>query len=425
MSFELGDAAKLTPPFRLVAAYFITSVIFFVLGTFLTFVNFQDFQEFYFQPHILAVTHTLALGWITMIISGAVYQLIPVVFRIRIFSIYMAYIQYFLLTGGAIGMIYGFYEFNIGVGFIVFALMAYTAIVIFVFNVVMTLLNINEWNITGYHFFTSMIFLFTAVSIGLLLALNLRYGFLMVNHLEILKIHAHLAIAGFVMMVIFGSVYQLIPMFALSYDFSRLPGMIAYFLIVIGLVGYGTAITFGDNTGLAGIFSIITALGMFSFLYQVTVILKHRVRRKLDAGLKQTVISFIFLGLSSLMYVTSSLSNQLPGVTPYAAASATAFLIIFGFIGSIILGQMLKIGPFLVWLRKYSAKVGIADVPSLHEMVNQKLAYLQLFLWTLAVPVATIGILISSQQLLFAGTAVMFVSSVIFSIVQYKVFVRS
>ena len=422
MSFQPGDAAKLTPPFKLVATYFITSLIFFVAGVFLTFINFRDFQGFYFQPHILAITHALALGWITMIISGAMYQLIPVVFRVRVFSISLAYVQYFALTLGAIGMIFSFYAFNIGSGFVTHAAAAYLGIVIFVFNIFATFTRVKEWNITALYLLTAMVFLFIAVSVGLILVLNLQFGFLMINHLEILKVHAHIAIVGFVTMVIFGATYQLIPMFSLSYDFSRWSGWLAYFLIVLGLVAYGVSITFGDNTKLADMFSLVMAAGIFAFLVQVAIILKKRVRRKLDAGLTQTVVSFVYLGLASLIVVMSILSNPWGEIPTSNIALAAGFFIFYGYIGSLILGQMLKIGPFLVWLHKYSDKVGIAEVPSLHDMVDQRLAYLQLFLWSAAVPVATVAIILSGMTVFFAACAAMMLSAIIFVFVQYKVF---
>jgi hypothetical protein len=424
MSFQFGDAAKLTPPFRLVATYFVTSLAFFLAGVFLTLINYTDFQEFYFQPHILAITHTLALGWITMIISGAMYQLIPVVFRVRVFSITLAYFQYYVLTVGAIGMIYGFYKFNISMGFVVFASLAYLGVVTFVLNVLMSMTKVKEWNITGVHFITAMIFLFIAVSVGLILALNLQFGFLMVNHLEILKVHAHIAIVGFVTLVIFGAVYQLVPMFSLSYDFPKLFGWIAYILIVSGLTAYGILITFWDNTKLADLSSLVMAAGIFAFLFQVAIILKKRVRRKLDAGLKQTVVSFGYLGLATAIVVISIVWNLWKDIPRSNVALAVSFFIFFGYIGSLILGQMLKIGPFLVWLRKYSDKVGISDVPSLHEMVDQRLAYLQLFLWSTAVPVATLAIVLSDMPILFAGCAAMMLSAIIFVFVQYKIFRR-
>ncbi len=40
----------------------------------------------YYHPHVLALTHTVTLGWITLTIIGASYQLIPIVIERPIWS---------------------------------------------------------------------------------------------------------------------------------------------------------------------------------------------------------------------------------------------------------------------------------------------------------------------------------------------------
>jgi len=40
----------------------------------------------YYHPRVLALTHTVTLGWITMSILGASYQLIPVVLERSLWS---------------------------------------------------------------------------------------------------------------------------------------------------------------------------------------------------------------------------------------------------------------------------------------------------------------------------------------------------
>jgi len=37
--------------------------------------------SYHYGPHVLAVTHLFTLGWITTIIMGAMYQLVPVALR--------------------------------------------------------------------------------------------------------------------------------------------------------------------------------------------------------------------------------------------------------------------------------------------------------------------------------------------------------
>ncbi|MBU0696487.1 MAG: cytochrome C oxidase subunit I, partial [Bacteroidetes bacterium] len=46
----------------------------------------NDLGGHYFQPHLLAITHTAALGWGTVIIFGACYQLVPVILETELYS---------------------------------------------------------------------------------------------------------------------------------------------------------------------------------------------------------------------------------------------------------------------------------------------------------------------------------------------------
>ena len=62
-----------SPPFKIVAKYFISAIISFVLLTFLLVVSYDSFGGHHFQPRVLALTHIATLGWITMIIFGALF----------------------------------------------------------------------------------------------------------------------------------------------------------------------------------------------------------------------------------------------------------------------------------------------------------------------------------------------------------------
>ena len=45
-----------------------------------------DLASHYYQPRVLALTHTVTLGWITLAIMGASYQLIPIVLERPVWS---------------------------------------------------------------------------------------------------------------------------------------------------------------------------------------------------------------------------------------------------------------------------------------------------------------------------------------------------
>src|SRR5512134_2029168 len=59
----------------------------------------------YYHPRVLALTHTVALGWITMSILGASYQLIPIVLERPLWSERLARRQLWVLLLGVSGMV--------------------------------------------------------------------------------------------------------------------------------------------------------------------------------------------------------------------------------------------------------------------------------------------------------------------------------
>ena len=58
----------------------------FLFATFLILRNIPAFTKNYFNPHTLAITHIMALGWGTMMILGASHQLVPVLIEGKLYS---------------------------------------------------------------------------------------------------------------------------------------------------------------------------------------------------------------------------------------------------------------------------------------------------------------------------------------------------
>ena len=63
-----------------------------------------DLAGHYYHPRILALTHTVTLGWITLTIMGASYQIIPVVLGRPLWSERLAWWQYGAFVTGVIGL---------------------------------------------------------------------------------------------------------------------------------------------------------------------------------------------------------------------------------------------------------------------------------------------------------------------------------
>lgn len=412
-------ASAYSPPFRIVAKYFIAAIVSFVLMNFMLMINYNDVNGHHFQPKILSITHIATLGFITMIIFGAMFQLVPVVLEVKLFSTILAEIQFWIYTFGVIGLVYKFWYFGSGLSFTLPAIFLNIAMFIFAFNIIASMIKVKNWNMTGTFLAAAIFWLIVTAIAGILLAVNLDHPYIKINHLQYLKLHANVAFIGWVTMVIMGVSFKLIPMFTLSHGYELTLAKWAFALINFGLLGINWIMHYADTGTYNSIFGIAITVGLILYLIQIYIIFKKRVRRKLDIGLKFSAVSFSMSGLSTLLGF-SFLFIEYENIANLTLVYG--FMIIVAYISTLIVGQMYKIVPFLVWYHKYSSKVGMEKVPMLKDMFNENLAELNLYLMLVGIIISILCFLSQINILLLIGFVLLFISSVIFSYNMIKVF---
>lgn len=116
-------------------------------------------------------------------------------------------------------------------------------------------------------------------------------------------------------------------------------------------------LAFGEGLGYL---LLLLAYGLA--LYDAYRILKNRMKRALDIGVRHYLAGLFFLGLALL---------ALP-FHPVAAALWFAL----GFVGLVVTGMLYKILPFLVWTHRYAKRAGKEKVPLLKEMLPEGAGYL-------------------------------------------------
>ncbi len=405
-------ATAYAPPFKIVAKYFIAAIIDFVILNFLLMLNYKDITGFYFQAKILAITHLLTLGWISMTIFGAMFQLVPVVLETKLFSEKLADIQFWIFILGVIGLATGFWNFDTGLHLNVSAILLNIAILIFAINMIGTFIYVKKWNITGWYLIAAVIYLTITAVAGFLLTYNLWHPYISISHLQYLKLHAEVAVIGWVTMVVMGVSYKLIPMFTLSHGYSMKSSKWAFWLVNIGLVGINTFFHFENNMIEILVSSLFIAAGITFFLFQVYLIYKNRLRKKRDIGIKYSVFSFYMLAIVTLFGLVFSFID-LSGIPNIYLIFG--YLVFFGYLSMLIVGQMYKIVPFLAWYHKYSSKVGLEPVPMLKDMFNEKYALTSYYLMATAIIATTASFIFNSQIALLFSFGLMFLGSLIFA----------
>src|SRR5215831_14985578 len=107
-----NDLSK-TTTHKVVLPFYMYAALAFLVATALLFTSSETFTQHYFQPHTLAITHTMALGWGTMIILGASHQLLPVLIEGKLYSNLLAYLSFAFAAIGIPMLVCAFYTFNL------------------------------------------------------------------------------------------------------------------------------------------------------------------------------------------------------------------------------------------------------------------------------------------------------------------------
>jgi hypothetical protein len=417
---KAGIATQMSPSFGMVSKYFAAAIFSFLILNFLLLMNYDKVLGHHFQPVILGLVHVAALGWISMVIFGALFQLIPVVLEVKLYSELFAKIQFWLFAVGTVGLVHSFWNINFGIHLTVYSSILMLAVLFFVLNIFLTLLKVKTWNLTSSYITAAVVYLFLTALLGLLLSINLGYPFIPMNHLLLLKAHAHTGFIGWVSMIIIGVALKLLPMFSLSHKYSLLPVRITFPLLNIGLIGLTIQFAFEISSLLFYLSAASVIISFLLFLLQVYFILKNRIRKAMDTGMKFSVISFAGLFVTLLVGLSLIFIDDL--IIKTSLISVYGFMILFGFISLLIKAQLYKIFPFLVWFNKYSSLVGIKPVPMLKDMVNEKRADAGFLIMILGIFIAAAGLLLSEPLFLLAAFSLTFLSSLIFTYNMIKIY---
>ncbi len=397
-------ATEMAPPFNLVAHYMIAGAFFYIVTSFVLPFYADELGGYFVSSTIASLSHLYLLGFVMMIIFGAMYQLVPVILEIPLFSKDFAYIQFYLYVVGLGLMAYAFAHeemlFLLPYG----SLLVYISMLIFTVNIFLTYRNIEEWSISAKYIFVSNIFLLIAVTLGLIAALNLFYGFLESDLLQIVRAHMAGVLVGYVMMTIMGVSLILIPMFSLSHGFDEKPIDRGFYFVTAG-VGLYIFGAFEDIFWIeaAGVAGMLISLGLFA--RQMWIIFTKRIRKQNDFWAKNMIASFVFFIVSIVVFVLSYLFEWT------ALGMFGGYLFFFGFLATIIIGHIYKILPFLVWYQRYSPLVGKQKVPMLNDMVVEKVADWQFWITLAGTVVSSFGVLFANSVLFIGGTVVMALSA--------------
>jgi len=396
------------PPLKLIAPFFKWGVIFYLLSM-LALLFFEPTFA-YQQMDIAGWMHLFLLGFVMMIIFGAMAQLVPVVLEVGHVVVDVYYVILPLLGLGVTVMVSGFWFLPALLPY--GGLLVLVAMLIFAFENIATLLKTEIRTLTVDTVAWSNGYLLLGILTGFAIALGLS-GDLSIDVSLMLKAHVYAVLGGYVLLTIIGLSLILIPMFSLAHGFDETSINRAFKLVVLG-VGL---VFIGALLGLEWFMMIgylITFAGTLFYIWQIYIIAMLTVRKELDVWAKSMIFAFGSLIFSMMTGAVALVTND------QSMLHATVWFFLLGFVSSMITGHLYKIVPFLVWFERFAPLVGKEKVPMLHEMYSKEGANLMFLFTASGVILGGFGLLFESDILFKAGGSFLFTGAIFLYITMKK-----
>ncbi len=407
------------PSLGVVAPHFVFAGIAFIISSVLLLFGDQYLTGHYFEGHVLAITHMMALGWGVMIIMGALYQLIPVIYEVGLFSENLAKFTFVLFGSSLLYMVYAFWTNEFIAVMPHLSILIFIAILLFFINVIGSTIRSKKRSMQSYYIWASMFWLFMTALFGLLISLNYKYNFLSHTHLEMLRMHANMGLLGWFLSLVIGNGSLLLPMFFVSHQLNENYMKWSFYSLQTGLVALILNFYYLNIDVLMVVSWVLIVVGIVFFALYARQSYQKRMRKKLDVGMKQSVLSVLFLLAPILIGTITFFMRGSAYIMRFEILYVFSFL--FMFISAIILGQTYKTIPFIIWLDRYQKYVGKTKTPLPRELYSEKIGNIHFYTYIISIVAFIVGILSAQEIIIKIGSVFMLFTAIAYNVNLFKI----
>ncbi len=363
------------PPISVPFRYFISAAIFLMLTSFLILFSDEAAWLSRWHPTMLAITHLFTLGFISMVMMGAIYQFLPVIGGVGIANVrIVATISHALHTIGTLALSWSFIFPNTVISVIAMLTLGtgFTFYICAVANVLIKKLSQGQ-TIIGMRL--AMLSLVVVVLLGILFLAQksvvpyIELG--AISDKNFTDIHALLGGFGWAGVLILAVSLQIIPMFHVTPSF---PKLLAKYMPVALIILLSLLFVFKPSSTSGQV--VIAVLLTIYAIYNLTFLqlFKQRKRKVADTSIQFWQFAGIsFIALTCLYLLPDALFLQLFSGNKALLLSA---IFIYFFLVSIIEAMLLKITPFLTYTHLQSLCLSnftaMAHLPHMHELLLKK-----------------------------------------------------
>jgi hypothetical protein len=302
-----------------------------------------DIETFFYQPRVLAVTHTFTLGWISLAIIGVLYRFVPALTKQAVRRPWLARVQVATFLVGASGLVSHFWIGHLSglawsAGVLVLSIMLLLGLLL------PLLLRAPSCDATVIGIMVALLLFLGVATLGLLYAIDKVHPFLGGSVLSNIAAHAHLAVLGWVTLMICAVSYRMVAAFVLPEQVLPAPALRQIVSLSVLVPALVVAILLRSR--------LVTPLALLtagSLVWYASIILRLlRTRRMaIDWSMRHVQVALVHLGAAAACGLVFVLGVDVGSSFGAHLAVAYGVFGLFGWVSNFILGMGTRLAPGL------------------------------------------------------------------------------
>lgn len=374
-----GLSLEQAPPISLSFRFFLSAPLFLLLASLILLVSGPQALISRWTPALLALTHLITLGFLSMTMIGALMQMLPVVAGAPMpWPRTVAWMVHIPLLAGTVMLAFGlFFSWTAMLGIAIFPLAFAFGVFLVAAACSLSASQVRHATMRAMRF--ASLALAVTAGLGIALASTLG-GYFNLPLSELVGLHAGWGLLGWVGLLVAGVAYQVVPMFQLTPAYpARLTRWLGgtVFLLLCGwsLAPYLPPLPAAWGGALAA-GGVATGFALFA---GATLYVQHKRRRRVvDVTLQFWRIGMLSLIAAITLWAAAQLTTAIAEDPRYPIALGMLFMM--GFAVSVVSGMLYKIVPFLVWLHLQSRLPKDKTAPNMKQIIPDRAA--RRHMWT-------------------------------------------
>lgn len=352
-------------------------------------------------PQTLVLVHLVAVGWLSILMCGALIQFVPVLVAKPLAHPELPAAALVLLIAGLASLIAGFLGmagWDVGaLPWLPVGAIGLTAgFLLNLWNLGRTLWSARPINVPARFVAAGLASLAGVITLGTIFAIVLggwtSNAALLRLTAQGVPLHAALGLGGWLTFTAMGVSYRLLAMFMLAPETERRTSQIALIAgaaaILVILVGGPVCVLFFGEAAthplLLALALAVVSLALYG--HDIAQLYRTRKRPKLELNARMAAWALAGLGIATALLLAFTARHDID-----QGIGALVFVVAFGWLTGLGLAKLYKIVAFLTWLECFGSLLGKRPTPRVQDLVNERRAMPWFWLYFASVAVAAIA----------------------------------